>query len=95
MADIPDSTAPIGCQSCFCDEAATPSANEGQMQLSIQAATGRRGRPPFIPHCDGSPLPVQEGWVIALIRPLYLVLQCTLPVRLATTQANLVALIDI
>uniref|UniRef100_I1R1L8 Uncharacterized protein n=1 Tax=Oryza glaberrima TaxID=4538 RepID=I1R1L8_ORYGL len=55
MADIADSTAPIGCQSCFCDEAATPSANEGQMQLSIQAATGRRGRPPFIPHCDGNP----------------------------------------
>lgn len=39
-------------------------------------------------------VPVQEGWGIALIRPLYLVLQCTLPVHLATTQANLVALID-
>ncbi|KAF2911736.1 hypothetical protein DAI22_11g203025 [Oryza sativa Japonica Group] len=61
MADIADSTAPIGCQSCFCDEAATPSANEGQMQLSIQAATGRRGRPPFIPHCDGSPRRVGDS----------------------------------
>uniref|UniRef100_A0A0E0BLD7 Secreted protein n=1 Tax=Oryza glumipatula TaxID=40148 RepID=A0A0E0BLD7_9ORYZ len=61
MADISDSTAPIGCHSCLCDEAAPPSASEGQMQLSIQTATGRRGSHPVIARCAGHPRRVGDS----------------------------------
>uniref|UniRef100_A0A0E0MHD0 Secreted protein n=1 Tax=Oryza punctata TaxID=4537 RepID=A0A0E0MHD0_ORYPU len=52
MADIADSTAPIGCLSCGCDEAAPPTANEGRHPVRCSGHPGGVG----VSH-DPSPLP--------------------------------------